>query len=72
MKREWKHRGLKEIVNFPYLCSKIQLSPAFGVNVSQLSLHGACSTYEHFSKRGKLLANKLIEQEYQESLSKTY
>ena len=55
------------IVNFPYLCSNIPSSPAYGVYVSQLIRYAwACSTYEQFIMRGKLLTNKLLKQEYQE------
>ena len=55
------------IVNFPYLCSNIQSSPAYGVYVSQLIRHArACSTYEQFIMRGKLLTIKLLVLEYQE------
>lgn len=55
------------IVNFPYLCSNLTSSPAYGVYVSQLIRYArACATYEQFIKRGKLLTNKLLEQKYQE------
>ena len=55
------------IVNFPYLCRNIPSSPAYGVYVSQLIRYAiACSTYEQFIMRGKLLTNKLLKQEYQE------
>jgi hypothetical protein len=44
------------IINFPFLCSKIPFSPAYGVYISQLIRYaGACFAYEDFSKRGKLL-----------------
>ena len=56
------------IVNFPYLCSNIPSSPAYGVFISQLIRYArACSTYEQFLKRGKLLTSKLTKQEYQQS-----
>jgi hypothetical protein len=43
------------IVNFPFLCSNIPLSHAYGVYISQLILYArACFAYEDFSKRGKL------------------
>ena len=53
------------IVNFPFPCSNIQLSPAYGVYVSQMILYArACFAYEEFSKRGRLLTNKLMLQVY--------
>jgi hypothetical protein len=55
-------------VNFPLLCSGIPLSPAYGVCVSRLiRCARACSACEDFSKRGGLLANKLMLQGYNES-----
>jgi hypothetical protein len=37
------------IVNFPYVCSNIPSSPAYGVNMSQLIRYTrACSTYNQF------------------------
>ena len=60
------------IVNFPYLCSNIPSSPAYGVFVSQLIRYArACSTYDEFLKRGMLLTNKLIKQDYQQSRLKS-
>jgi hypothetical protein len=60
------------IVNFPFLCSNIPLSPAYGVYVSQLIRYArACFTYEDFSKRGRLLTNKLMLQGYNESRLKS-
>jgi hypothetical protein len=39
------------IVNFPFLCSNIPFSPAYGVYISQLILYArACFAYEDFSK----------------------
>ena len=56
------------IVNFPHLSSNIPLSPAYGVYISQLIRYArACSTYEHFKYRGKILTDKLLSQGYQES-----
>jgi hypothetical protein len=47
-------------VNFPYICSTIPLSPAYGVYISQLIRYaGACSTYDQFLSRGRLLTDKL-------------
>jgi hypothetical protein len=56
------------VVNFPFLCGNISLSPAYGVYVSQLVRYArACFAYEDFSKRDKLLAKKLMLQGYDES-----
>jgi hypothetical protein len=56
------------IVNFPFLCINIPLSPAYGVYISQLIRYArACFAYEDFSKRGKLLTKKLMLQGYNES-----
>ena len=49
------------IVNFPFLCSNIPLSPAYGLYISQLIRYArACFAYEDFSKRGKLLTKKYV------------
>ena len=59
-------------VNFPFLCSNIPLSPAYGVYISQLIRYArACFAYEDFSKRGKLLTKKLMLQGYNESRLKS-
>jgi hypothetical protein len=43
------------IVNFPFLCSNIPLSPAYDVCISQLIRYArACFAYKTFSKRGQL------------------
>jgi hypothetical protein len=43
------------IVNFPYLCSNIPVSPAYGVYISQLIRYArACSKYDQFLVRGGL------------------
>jgi hypothetical protein len=56
------------IVNFPFLCRNIPLSPAYGVYISQLVRYArACFAYEDFSKGGKLLTKKLMLQGYNES-----
>jgi hypothetical protein len=48
------------IVNFPYLCSNIPLSPPYGLYISQLIRYTrACFAYEDFWKLGKLLTSKL-------------
>jgi hypothetical protein len=53
-------------------CSKIPLSPAYGVYISQLIRYArACFVYEDFSKRGKLLTKKLMSQGYNESRLKS-
>jgi hypothetical protein len=55
------------IVNFPFLCNNIPLSPAYDVYVSQLSRYArSCFAYEDFSKRVGLLTNKLMLQGYNE------
>jgi hypothetical protein len=55
------------IVNFPFLCSNIPLSPPYGVHVSQLIRYTrTCFAYEYFSKRGRLLTDKLMLQGYNE------
>jgi hypothetical protein len=54
------------IVKFPYLCSNIPASPAYGVYISQLFLYArACLKYDQFLLRGSLLTNKLISQGFQ-------
>ena len=56
------------IVNFPYLCSNIPSSPAYSVYVSQLIRYArACSAYDQFLNRGKLLTDKLLLQGFQQS-----
>jgi hypothetical protein len=60
------------IVNFPFLCSNIPLSPAYDVYMSHLIRYArACFAHEDFSKRGKLLTNKLMLQGYNESRLKS-
>ena len=54
------------IVNFPFLCSNIPRSPAYGVFISQLIRYSrACSSYQDFLIRAKLLTSKLLPQGYQ-------
>jgi hypothetical protein len=44
------------IVNFPFLCSNIPLSPAYGVYIYQLIRYArTCFAYEDFSKRANYL-----------------
>ena len=54
------------IVNFPFLSSNIPSAPAYGVYVSQLIRYArACSNYQDFMERGKVLTTKLLSQAYQ-------
>jgi hypothetical protein len=54
------------IVNFPYLCSNIPASPAYGVYILQLNRYArACSIYDQFLVQGSLLTNKLMAQGFQ-------
>ena len=56
------------IVNFPYICSNIPLSPACGVYISQLIRYArACSTYDQFLSRSRLLTDKLMLQGHLQS-----
>ena len=56
------------IVNFQNLCSDIPSSPAYGVYVSQLIRYArACSAYDQFLNRDKLLTDKLLLQGFQQS-----
>ena len=56
------------IVNFPFLSSNIPSAPAYGVYVSQLIRYArACSNYQDFMERGKVLTIKLLSQGYQKS-----
>ena len=53
------------IVNFPYLCSNIPTSPAYGVFVSQLIRYcRASSKYHDFVSRSTQLVTKLKNQGY--------
>ena len=54
------------IVNFPFLSSNIPSAPAYGVYVSQLIANAkACSKYQDFTERVKVLTTKLLSQRYQ-------
>jgi hypothetical protein len=54
-------RWLLSRLLFPFLCSNIPLSLAYGVYISQMIRYAiACFAYEDFSKRGKLLTKKLM------------
>jgi hypothetical protein len=56
------------IINFPFRCSNVPLSPAYGLYICLLIPYTrACFAYEDFSKRGRLLTNKLMLQGYNES-----
>ena len=56
------------IVNFPFLSSNIPSAPAYGVYVSQLIRYAiACSNYQDFMERGKVLTTKLLSQGYQKN-----
>jgi hypothetical protein len=60
------------IVNFPYLCSNIPASPAYGVYLSQLIRYGrACSAYDQFLLRSNLLTKRLMSQGFQMSRLQT-
>ena len=53
------------IVNYPYLDSNIPVKPAYGVYISQLIRYSrACSFYNDFVYRHRLLVNKLVAQGY--------
>jgi hypothetical protein len=54
------------IVNFPYLCSNIPASPAYGLYILQLiRCARACLTYDQFLVLSSLQTNKLMSQEFQ-------
>ena len=56
------------IVNFPFLSSSIPSAPAYGLYVSQLIRYArACSNYQDFMDRGKVLTTKLLSQGYQKA-----
>ena len=53
------------ITNFPFLCSNIPSSLAYGVFISQLIRYArACSSYECFILRVRRLPSKLLKQGY--------
>ena len=53
------------IVNFPFMDSNIPSSPAYGIYISQLIRYArACSDYEDFIARCKILTSKLIKEGY--------
>ena len=56
------------IVNFPFLSSNIPSAPAHGVYVSQLIRYArACSNYQDFMERGKVLTTKVLSQAYKKN-----
>ena len=56
------------IVNFPFLSSNIPSAPAYGVYVSQLIRYArACSNYQDYMERWKVLTTKLLSQGYQKN-----
>jgi hypothetical protein len=53
------------IVNFPFICSNIPATPAYGVytSISQMNWYSrACGSYQDFNDRGLLLIRKLLNQ----------
>ena len=55
-----------KIVNFPFLCSNIPGSPAYGVFVSQLIRYSrSSSNYLDFINRSSKLASKLLTQGFE-------
>jgi hypothetical protein len=51
------------IVNFPFICSNIPATPAYGVYISLLIRYSrACGSYQDFLDRGLLLTRKLLNQ----------
>ena len=53
------------IVNFPFLCRNIPSALRYGVYMSQLTRYDrVCCKYKDFVDREKLLANKLLLQDY--------
>ena len=56
-----------KIINFPYMCSNIPSSPAYGVYISQLIRYARASTnYCDFLERHTYLRNRLLDQGYEE------
>jgi hypothetical protein len=51
------------IVNFPFICSNIPATPAYGVYISQFMRYSrACGSYHDYRYRGLLLTRKLRNQ----------
>jgi len=60
-----------KIINFPYLCSNIPTSPAYGVYISQLIRYArACTNYSDFIERHKNLRTRLLSQNTRKCVSK--
>jgi hypothetical protein len=56
------------IVNFPFLCSNIPISFAYGIYISQLIRYArVCSIYEQFLIRGSLHTNTLMSKRFIQS-----
>ena len=56
------------LLDFPFLRSNIPSAPAYGVYVSQLIRYArACSNYQDFMERGKVLTTKLLSQGYKKT-----
>ena len=61
------------IVNFPFLSSNIPTAPAYGVYVSQLIRYArACSGYNDFLDRSRLLTEKLLRQGFENHRLQSY
>jgi hypothetical protein len=51
------------IVNFPFICSNIPATPAYGVYISQMKRYSrACGSYQDFLDKGLMLIRKLLNQ----------
>ena len=51
------------ILNFPFICSNIPATPAYGVYIFHLIWYSrACGSYQDFLDRGLLLTRKLLNQ----------
>ena len=56
---------MRNLSNFPNICSNIPASPAYGVYISQLIRYArASSNYSDFLKRHLHLRNRLLDQGY--------
>jgi hypothetical protein len=55
----------KSLTNFPFICSNIPATPAYGVYISQMIRYSrACGSYQDFLDRGLLLTRKLRNQRF--------
>jgi hypothetical protein len=51
------------IVTFPFICSNIPATPAYGVYISQMIRYSrACDAYQNFLDKGLLLSRNLLNQ----------